>query len=58
MLVTAAQIAKELKVEAYRVRYALEKLRESKQVTYSFIGQTYGYNKKALDKVRQMLAAN
>lgn len=59
MLITAAEMAKKLKVEVYRVRYALKVLKRCNQIKYTYIGQTYAYDERTvLPKVRQRLTAN
>ncbi len=51
-MLTAEQIAEELKIELYTVRYRLSELRRKGQINAQRFGTTYVYNPSVVIKVK------
>ena len=51
-MITSAEISKELGVQEYRVRYALDKLRKEGAVDFRKVGGTFVYDNDAVALVR------
>ena len=54
-MLTANEIARELGLDVYRVRYRLDVLRAEGKVKWAKKGQTHVYSNDALEKVRAVL---
>jgi len=55
-MITAAEIARELGVDVYRVRYRLDQLRADDAVSWKKVGQTFVYDDQAMQVVKDSLA--
>ena len=54
-MITAAEIAQELNVPIHKVQYVLTKARESGELEFRKVGQTFVYTNDALELVKNEL---